>query len=330
MVGRKSKRDRARTHVSPADYVPVTTDSGLAADEGPARSTTDGADILCPPWPDEDYYDVVAGAVSSDQLLMPSLDELIGEEFSFQSGYNSQSYSNISFPNLNIQGQGLNHDAETYVTPDLIYQDGAAGALGGDGPLNSAMDSPDVSVRECPAQSHGSNHTEPGTQYIHAAHIDAIGKVIACLDAHVQVGKIRIDEAMTICKAQLANITKIMELDSYRQCTTCRTLISISIGLIVSLYEIADSSSKFTLSASLPGNDALPSVFFGGFEVSTEEHSALRRYIISTELQRPVPLLQTLRSGCGAAEGSDRRKQHMQHFSEMEDRITTLVSTLAV
>lgn len=331
MVGRKSKRDRARTHASPANYLPMAADPGLAADEVPVTNSTDGAEILYPPWPDGNYHDAVVDTASFDQLLMPSsLDGLISKELGSQSGYNSQSYSNIPVPNLNIQGQRLNHDAEEYVTPDQIYQDGAAGSLYGDGPLNLAMDSPDLPVQECPTQSHGNIHTEPGTQYIHIAHIDAIGKVIACLDAHVQAGTVRIDEAMTICKAQLANITKIMDLDSYKLCTTCRTLISISLGLIVSLYEIVVSSSKFTLPGSLPSSDTLPSLFFGGFEVSTEENSALRRYIISTELQRPIPLLQNLSSGCCAAEGSDRRKRHMQYFSETEDRITALVSALAV
>ncbi|OBT68124.1 hypothetical protein VE03_01449 [Pseudogymnoascus sp. 23342-1-I1] len=329
MVGRKSKRDRARTHVSPANYVPMIADPGLAADEAPVPSSTGSAEILYPPWPDGDY-DGMVDTVSSDQFPMPSLNGSIGGEFSPQSGYDSQSFSNIPFPSLDIQEQGLNHDPGSYFTPELICQDGAAASLYGNGPLNPAMSSPAPTVQECPAQSQGNIRTEPGTQYIHASHIDAIGKVIACLDAHVQAGTVRIDEAMTICKAQLANITKIMDLDSYKLCTTCRTLISISIGLIVSLYEIVVPSSKPTLSGSVPSSNTLPSLFFGGFEVGTEGHTALREYIISTELQRPVPLLQNLSLGCCAAEGSESRKRHMQYFSEMEDRIATLVSALAV
>ncbi|KFY32257.1 hypothetical protein V493_00361 [Pseudogymnoascus sp. VKM F-4281 (FW-2241)] len=330
MVGRKSKRDRERTHASPANYVPMTADLGLAAEKVPAPSSTDGAEILYPLWPDGDYDNAVVDTVSFDQFLMPCLDGPISKESNSQSGYNSYSDSNIPFPNLDIQGQGLNHDTEKHVTPDQIYQDSAAGSLYGDGLLNPAMDSPAQPVQECPAQSHGNINTEPNTQYVHMAHIDAIGKVIACLDAHVEAGTVRIDEAMIICRAQLANITKIMDLEDYKLCTTCRTLISISLGLIVSLYEIAVSSSNSTLSSSVSNSNTLPSLFFGRFEVSTEGHSALRRCIIRTELQRPIPLLQSISSGCCAAEGSDRRKRHMQYFSELEDRITTLVSALAI
>ncbi|KFY44755.1 hypothetical protein V495_03277 [Pseudogymnoascus sp. VKM F-4514 (FW-929)] len=301
----------------------------LAADEVPIPSSTDGAGILYPSWPHGDYHDAEVDAVSFDQLLMPPFDGIVGNEPTSQSGYNSQSYSNIRFPNLDVQGQGLNHDTESYLMPDPVYLDAAAAESShGHGPLNltshSAIGSPALPVGDCPAQSHNNIQTEPGTHDVHRDHIDAIGKVIACLDSHVQAGTVRIDEAMTICKARLASITEIMELDSYKLCTTCRTLISVSLELIVSLYETVVSSS------SLPSSDKFPSLFFGGFEIGAEEHSALRRRIVSTEIQRLIPLLQGLSSGCCAAEGSDKRKRHMQYFSEIEDRITTLVSTLEV
>jgi hypothetical protein len=325
MVGRKSKRDRARTHVSSENDVPMTADPVLAADEVPVPSSTDGAEILYPSWPDGDYHDAEVDTVSFDQLLLPPFDGLIGNEPNSQ----RNSYSNIPFPNLDIQGQGLNHDTENYVTPDLIYHDAAAaGPSHGNGTLNPTYDSEISSsalpAGECTAQSHRNIQTDPSTHDVHRTHIDAISKVIACLDSHVQAGTVRIDEAMIICKARLASITQIMELDSYKLCTTCRTLISVSLELIVSLYETVVASSKCTQSGSLP------SLFFGGFEIGTEEHSTLRRHIINTELQRPIPLLQGLSSGCCAAEGSDRRKRHMQYFSEIESRITTLVSRLEV
>lgn len=334
MVGRKSKRDRARTHVSSEKDVPMTADAVLAADEIPASSSMDGAGILYPSWPDGDYHDVEVDAVSFDQLLMPPFDGLIHNEPNSQSGYNSQSYSDIAFPSLDMEGHELNHDTENHATPDLIYKDAAAAGSSHGQPLNptyhSAIDSPALPVGECPAQPHRNTQTEPGTHDVHRSHIDAIGKVITCLDSHVQARTVRIDEAMTICTARLASITEIMGLDSYKLCTTCRTLISVSLELIVSLYETVISSSKYTTSDSLHGSDRFPSLFFGGFEVGAEEHSTLRRHIISTELQRPIPLLQGLSSGCCAAEGSDRRKRHMQYFSEIEGRITMLVSRLEV
>ncbi|KFX92758.1 hypothetical protein O988_07136 [Pseudogymnoascus sp. VKM F-3808] len=304
----------------------------LAANEIPALSSMDGAGMLNPPWSDGHYHDVEeADTVSFDQLLMPSFDGIIANEPNFE----GDSYSNIPFSNLNMQGQGLSHDTENHATPDLTYQDAAVAVFShGNRPLSptshSAIGPSAPPVGECPAPSHENIQTAPDTHDVHRAHIDAIGKVIACLDSHVQAGTVRIDEAMTICKARLATITEIMELDSYKLCTTCRTLISVSLELIVSLYETVVSSSKYTTSDSLHGSDKFPGLFFGGFEIGKEEHSTLRRRIVSTELQRPIPLLQVLSSGCCAAEGSDRRRRHVQYFSEIEDRITTLVSTLEV
>lgn len=313
----------------------MTADPVSAADEVPLPSSTDGVGMLYPPWSDGDYHGAEVDAVSFDQLLMPPFDGIDNEHTS-QSDYNNgESYSNTPFPNLDMGGEGLNHDTENYATPDLIYQEAAAaGSSHGNEPLNptphSAVGSTTRPMGECRAQSHINIQREPGTDDVHRAHIDAIGKVIACLDSHVQAGTVRIDEAMTICKARLASITEIMELDSYKLCTTCRTLISISLELIVSLYETVVSRGKYTPSGSLPSSDKFPSLFLGGFEIATEEHSSLSRQIISTEIRRPIPLLHGLSSGCGAAEGSDRRKRHMQYFSEIEDRITTLVSTLEV
>lgn len=160
-----------------------------------------------------------------------------------------------------------------------------------------------------------------GFQELHWPHMQALANFITSLDSCVQLPVLSIDEVLQTSKTTLGSLVSIMSLDAYTHCRSCKTLISTALELLVNLYETALEPNP----PAQPIYSRMPGLSFGMFEIDPQEQVSICNQLISKELQRILPLVQTLRAGCGAAVGSDRRRQHQRVFLDMESRVHRLV-----
>ncbi|KAF4456877.1 fungal zn(2)-Cys(6) binuclear cluster domain-containing protein [Fusarium austroafricanum] len=158
----------------------------------------------------------------------------------------------------------------------------------------------------------------------HRAHMATLGKCIATLDSHLAESNcITIDRVLSISRNCTDEIAVLMGLDNYQACRSCRTLVANIVDLLLELYE------KASTPASDPsgGLSTKPKLSLGAYTIDTTEYSALYKQIISSELRRLNPIIESLKSGCSAVAGSCKRARHQGLFSEMEWRLYKLISS---
>ncbi|KAF4957860.1 hypothetical protein FSARC_11156 [Fusarium sarcochroum] len=168
--------------------------------------------------------------------------------------------------------------------------------------------------------SHQSTATYERDNSLHSSHVVTLGKIISSLDSHVADKATTIDKAMQISKDCIDEVVAFMTMDSDRTCRSCKTLVSTIVELIIELYENASSL------AAKPSDCAnkYPKLSFGSFTINSTEYPALYQQVIHIELRRLAPIINILRSGCGATVGSSRHARHQETFSEMDQRIRKL------
>ncbi|KAF4336057.1 fungal zn(2)-Cys(6) binuclear cluster domain protein [Fusarium beomiforme] len=155
----------------------------------------------------------------------------------------------------------------------------------------------------------------------HSFHMVTLGKCIAVLDSQLAaIETTKIDMVLNISKNSLDQIAYIMGLDSYESCRSCKTLVSSIVESVLALYEKASARER-TSSDILQSR---PRLSLGVYTIDIAEHPVLYRQVINTELQRLTPVIQSLKSGCGANPASARRARHQDLFLEMEQRLELL------
>ncbi|MCJ1427544.1 hypothetical protein MMC29_005447 [Sticta canariensis] len=167
------------------------------------------------------------------------------------------------------------------------------------------------------------------------SHVLALTRIIELLETHIQLQPTAIDELMRMNKACMIDITRIMELKEYARCKSCGILVSVAMELVVTLYEMGvslenNTSSKQQGQHSALGENELPNLQFGVFEVDAEEQIEFRNRIICKELRRSIEIIKKFseRNQITARENPHSGKVRKQWYVEMEHRAKRLISSL--
>ncbi|KAI9880685.1 MAG: hypothetical protein M1830_001318 [Pleopsidium flavum] len=156
--------------------------------------------------------------------------------------------------------------------------------------------------------------------------ISACTKIIEYLDIKIHDDSIALDEVMRVNKASVCEIARIMNVEGYKESTTCPLLISIAMGQIVTLFESSIRSKGF------PSNSlsASPRLRFGSFQVDPEEQIALRAHIICKELRRSIQALKTLSFTLRnpSTQAAQSVTLHKQWSADMTRRLEALIAAV--
>ena len=133
----------------------------------------------------------------------------------------------------------------------------------------------------------------------------------------------------------MIDITRIMDLKEYARCKSCGILVSTAMELVVTLYEMGVSLENNTSPEqqgqhSALGENELPNLQFGVFEVDAEEQIEFRNRIICKELRRSIDIIKKFseHNQTPASESPHSGKVHKQWYVEMEHRAKRLISSL--
>lgn len=337
MVGRTPKNNK-RTRISTQKNVPANVPSeiasspvsGLNASTNIAPDNLNGHQSAIPMWQGPFPSEVHTRNLPANDFGTLTCSYTDGT--ASKADRNGIDHIGVLPQDLNLQLLDIDLGVDRFSFPDLNDQDNVA--------INAYIG--DSMVLDCDTSlSHMQPHlefmqhlTDPSQhdQNSHWPHIEALSKIISLLESYTQAKTTVTDLVLKVSQACVADITKIMSLDVYKMCRSCKSLISTAMGLLVTLYEEAISVSRLIVSHDSIPQDALavmPDLQFGVFHVHPGDQTGLLRQIICKELQRSVGVYQKLSAGCGADEGSDTRRRHQQSFSFMASRVESLISSLA-
>ena len=168
-------------------------------------------------------------------------------------------------------------------------------------------------------------------------HISALGTIVGFLEGHLQKKAIAIDEVMRVNKDCMTRISKIMSLEVFKQCKSCRMLILIALDLVITLYEKGISEDvRSTPQSSRPQlidqNGTEPATLqFGVFQFDPDDLAMFRNQIVRNELERCIQMIQRQCTESGSRSGvgsTPSHKVHQQWVSVIENRARILASSL--
>lgn len=265
----------------------------------------------------------LGGMMSIDglsDLLLDGQTNVPSPESSIELANKSILSPDFSFDLLNTDLSINQFDVPDIVNPNHVSSTGACCSTG------SCYNAP-TRNHEPYADQYGQNRQYP--------HVLALTRIIELLETHIQLQPTAIDELMRVNKACMIDITRIMELKEYTRCKSCGILVSTAMELVVTLYEMGvslenDTSPKPQSQHSGLGENELPNLQFGVFEVDAEEQIEFRNRIICKELRRSIDIIKKFseQNQTTASESPHSGKVHKQWYVEMEHRAKRLISSL--
>lgn len=150
-------------------------------------------------------------------------------------------------------------------------------------------------------------------QYPHAA---ALMGVIEYLEGHLQIVRVPIDQAMRSNRDAMSTVRAIIDLEEFKRCQSCPSLVATIMDLVVSLYELVilsiqnptdeDGMMSFPVADSLPdevknslyessresssgsGRNERPLFQFGCLEFDPDEQEIFRNAMVRRDLGRYI------------------------------------------
>lgn len=173
----------------------------------------------------------------------------------------------------------------------------------------------------------------PDVQDNHQVHLSTLTILISNLETYLRQtsreNDSSVDQILHLLQRTLQPIHIIQTSPIYSSCISCKTLIATTVDLMIQLYDrcLGPEASQPSSSGAETNTGVLPALHLGVFEINLEGMDGwadFRRGIVSAEVRRTLPIIETLQEGCRAKDGSESRKRHEGAFEEMRHRVGEL------